>query len=72
MEGTGGDRSDTYGDKDGNPEVGEGQARNGKAEGPERKRLRIGAEGKEREVWYEAHPFSFHPEVAAGWSGVGG
>lgn len=48
MEGTGGDRSDTYGDKDGNPEVGEGQARNGKAEGPERKRLRIGAEGKGR------------------------
>lgn len=47
MEGTGGDRSDTDGDKDRNPEVGEGQARNGKAAGPERKRLRIGAEGKE-------------------------
>lgn len=47
-EGTGGDRSDTYGDKDGNPEVGEGQMRNGKAEDTERKGLRTGAEEKEK------------------------
>lgn len=45
MESTGGDRWD----KDGNPEVGEGQARNGKAKDTNRKGLRNGAEGKEEQ-----------------------
>lgn len=31
-----------------------------------------GKRKKGKEVQYEADPISFHPEVAAGWSGVGG